>query len=570
MSELSLKSDILFRTYSESDGKAPIHKYKNVEAISSFEDCQRFTSYSGILNFNYVLIDIDEEQNNKPMGEKLFQIVTDKKLHCKVHETDRGYHFFFRNANRRISKSCSGVYLACGIKADIKVGCSNGVACLKKNGKERIPRYDETLDDDYDEIPCWLIPIDYINRGIFLMREGDGRNNTLYSYILKLRKCGLSNSDVKKVFNFINDYIFIDKLNNDELETILRDDAFPKELFFDENNRFLHAEMAKMMIRELAIIKRGGFIYSFNGAYFEKGEDNIKRECTNYFDSIRINQKREVVSSIKDRLSPIELMPSDKHVCFKNGLLNLDTWTLEGFTSDVIIFNQIPHNYNPNAYDETVDKALNAWCCNDENLRAVVEEIIGYGLIANTKAQKSFFFHGAKNNGKSTFLEWLSDFYGSKNIMHFDLQKMNSRFNSQYLENALVNICNDISKSGLNNEEQSTFKQVVTGDTTYAESKGGETTFFKPYVKLIFSCNVVPSIKDENGEMARRIMVIPFHADFTGKENVNLEDELRTQSAFEYLSLIAVNGLKRLIHSQPRPYVFTDSRAVREATEKEF
>ena len=570
MKELSLKSDIIFRTYSESDGKSPINKYGHGEIISSFEECLQFKSFSGILKSEYVLVDIDEDPDNKPMGERLFQIVKDKGLHCRVHETDKGYHFFFRNANRRVNKNDQRIYLACGIQADIKAGCVNGVACLKRDGKERISKYDERLNDDYDELPFWLLPIDKVDRQLFAMHDGDGRNETLYRYIITLLRHGLTKDECRETLTLINEYIFTDKLTGKELETILRDDAFPKEIFFDNKNKFQHSEMAKMLIRELAIKKRGESIYSFNGAYFERGEANIRRECTRYLDSITDRQKREVISSIKDRLFPVELSPSDKYVCFKNGLLNLETWELESFTPDVILFNQIPHNYNPNAFNETVNKAMNDWCCNDKELRAVIEEIMGYGLIANTKAQKSFFFHGAKNNGKSTFLELLSAFYGTVNVKHFNLQQMNGRFNSQYLENTLVNICNDIPKSGLNNDEQSFFKQVSTGDSTYGEAKGGETTFFNPYAKLIFSCNKVPSIKDENGEIARRIIVIPFIADFTEHENVNLEDELRTESAFEYLGMIAVEGLKRLMSSKPIPYRFSISALVEETTEREF
>lgn len=571
MTELSLKSDIIFRTYSESNGKSPLHKYGQGQYISSFEDCQIFESYIGILNLDYVLIDIDETPDNKPMGNRLFQIIQNKKIHCKINETDKGFHFFFRNACKRIQKNDTAIYLACGIKADIKAGCANGTACLKKNGKERIPKYDlPTPNGDYDEIPCWLLPIDKMDRGIWLMRDGEGRNSTLYAYILKLGQHGLDKDEIKETSNVINEHIFFDRLNDNELMTILRADAFPKEIFFNEKNRFQHSKMAKMLIRELSIKKRGEHLYSFNGAYFEKGEANIRRACVRYFDSISEHQKKEVISSIKDRLAPAELMPSDDFVCFKNGVLNLSTWELEDFNSQVILFNQIPHNYNPNTYNATVDKAMDDWCCGNTELRAVIEEIIGYGLVANTKAQKSFFFHGAKNNGKSTFLEWLGDFYGSSNIMNFDLQKMNARFNSQYLENTLVNICNDISKSGLSNDEQSTFKQIVTGDRTYGEAKGGATGFFKPYVKLIFSCNTMPSIKDENGEIARRIMVIPFHADFSECTNVNLEDALRTESAFEYLANIALQGLKRLMSSAPIQYRFTHSKLVEEETEKEF
>ena len=558
MKKLSLKSDILFRTYSESNEKSPIHKYRKGQIISSFEECQKYKSYSGILNEDYVLIDIDETPENKPMGDLLNQILQEKNYHCKINESDRGWHFFFRNSERRIKSNKTGIYLACGIKADIKAGCTNGVVCLRKDGKDRTSVYDESINGTYDEIPCWLLPVDKVDIGLWKMKEGDGRDSTLYSYILKLLHYGFSKDEIKKIFYFVNEYIFTDKLSDGDIDRITRDEAFPEELFFN-GKKFLHAIMAKMLISELSIKLSGGKLYSYNGQYFESGDDNIKRKCTAYFDAINRYQKIEVICSIRDRLTPCELVPSDEYVCFKNGIINIETWELEDFNSNIVLFNQVPHNYNPNAYDETLDRAMDDWFCGDKKLRAIAEEYIGYILIANTNTQKMLFIEGSQNNGKSTFIKIVQKLIGDNNYSSLDIDQLGERFSGVAIENKMANICDDIENGSIYGKSLSLFKRITSGDSFKGENKGKDIRTIKPYAKLLFSFNECPSMSDTTGAVERRIIFLPFNNDFSakgGKRDPEIISKLTTENAYEYLIVIAVNGLKRLISNN---YEFTYS-----------
>lgn len=482
-----ISSDILFSGYLPTNGKVPTMAYSNGAKLMAYDEVKNHHEFAGKLAHDVVMFDIDEGENHPEcigMGDRLLEIVKAYDIHCRIHKTPHGgvHAFFMQNSDSRfhVNSQRVGVYVACGLKGDFKAGCNNGISCLKDDGKERVIIHD-TLNKDggYDELPFWLFPIDMVDRGLFNMRDGEGRDSTLFSYIITLTKHGFKQEEVRSLYDLVNNQIFHDKLSPKEIERITREGAFPKEVFFDNKNRFKHNEMAKILICELSIKLRGNKLFSFNGAYYEAGEDIIKRECTRLYDGITKNQKNEVISSIRDRLAPCNMMPSSEYVCFRNGLLNLNTWQLESFNSNVILFNQIPHDYNPNAYDSVVESTIAEWCNNDEQLQDLLAEIMGYGLVANTKAQKSFFFHGKKNNGKSTFLEWLKVLYGRNNVTNFNLKQMAGRFNSQYLENTLVNICNDIPKSGLTSEEQSIFKQVVAGDSTYSEIKGGRNLVFQ-------------------------------------------------------------------------------------------
>lgn len=83
----------------------------------------------------------------------------------------------------------------------------------------------ETLD----EVPFELFPI---NTKIDLMNlgEGDGRNDELFRYILILKsQLGIENEKIKNIIHNINEFIFNEPLEIDEINTITRDDAFPED-----------------------------------------------------------------------------------------------------------------------------------------------------------------------------------------------------------------------------------------------------------------------------------------------------------------------------------------------------
>ena len=93
--KLTLKSDILYRTYSETNGKAPINKYSDGQIIESYEHCLKYDSFCGMLNPDVILIDIDNEEH----GECLKNIIECENISCKINKTERGYHIRSLNSN---------------------------------------------------------------------------------------------------------------------------------------------------------------------------------------------------------------------------------------------------------------------------------------------------------------------------------------------------------------------------------------------------------------------------------------------------------------------------------------
>ena len=96
-----------------------------------------------------------------------------------------------------------------------------------------------------------------------------------------------------------------------------------------------------------------------------------------------------------------------------------------------------------------------------------------------------------------------------------------------------------------------------------AEHKGQDPFFYKPTVKLIFSANQIPRMKDRTGAVLRRMVIIPFNATFS-KDDPDYDPyiawKLKDTEVMEYLIRIGVEGLKRILEN----HSFTQSAKVDE------
>lgn len=214
----------LFRGYVPTRNKQCLEKFKGVEKLKTRSEVQDLDEYAGILGEETILIDVDDAETS----ELLFRIVQDLELKCRVYATTRGKHFLFKNCG--VKKSWTKCTLAVGITTDGKVGANNSYEILKSGGVERPILYDFP-EGEIQELPKWLTPVksnyDFPNLG-----EGDGRNQTLFNYILTLQSDDFTKEEARECIRLINRYVLKKPLSDKELDVILRDDAFKKTSFF--------------------------------------------------------------------------------------------------------------------------------------------------------------------------------------------------------------------------------------------------------------------------------------------------------------------------------------------------
>ena len=252
------------------------------------------------------------------------------------------------------------------------------------------------------------------------------------------------------------------------------------------------------------------------------------------------------------------------YIAFRNGVYDISTDTMMPYTPDIILTNRIEYNYSDTAYSPLADNTLNKLACGDAEIRALLEECIGYCFYRRNELGKAFILTGDKSNGKSTFLDLIKTMLGDTNISALDLRELGDRFSTAMMFGKLANIGDDIGDEFMQGSAVSIFKKIVTGNRVKAEQKGKNPFEFNPYVKLLFSANDMPRMRDKTGAVLRRLVMIPFNATFT-KEDPDYDPfikyKLIKEDSIEYLIKVGIEGLKRVLINN----AFTESSKVKTA-----
>lgn len=544
---------MFFKGYIRTKDKNAIDKYKNTDNLKTLQEVQSLPEYAGILAPDAILVDIDDSKQS----ELLMNIVEHFQLNCRVYQTTRGRHFLFKNS--KIDKCFTHCTLACGFTADIKSGFKNSYEVLKFNGEERFIEWDIEEGQEYQEIPKWLFPIK-TNAEFLKMKAGDGRNQELFNYILTLQSNDFSVEESRETIRIINKFVLLEPLSDDELEVILRDDAFQKPVFY-KGTTFLFDRFATYMKNNHHIIRINNQLHMYQDGIYISGQADIEGEMIKHIPQLNRSKRKEVLDYL-DVLIRENTPATEAHlIAFRNGILNVYDDSFTPLTPEHIITNRIDWDYNPQAYDELTDKTLNKIACNDESIRALLEEATGICMFRRNELGKAFILTGTGSNGKSTFLNMLRHMLGKRNISSLDLKKLSDRFSTVMLFGKMANIGDDISDEFV--VDSSIFKKIVTGETIDAEQKGQPKFEFEPYVKLFFSANNIPRMGKgrDSAAISRRLVIIPFEAKFSPEDADYVPfigDKLKTQEAMEYLIQLGIKGLKRVLETRQ----FTTSEKV--------
>lgn len=551
---------MLYKGYIKSKGKAAIEPFKDRTKFRTYDEVKSLPGFAGVLADDTILIDIDDTEQS----EILMNIVEEYQLDCRVYQTARGRHFLFKNHS--ITRNKTGVPLAIGLSADIKLGSRSSYEILKIDGEERFIEWDIEEGGHYQELPKWLFPVraavDFLN-----MDAGDGRNQALFNYILTLTANDFSVDETREAIRILNRFVFKEPLSDEELEVILRDEAFQKPVFFN-GSTFLFDRFATYLKNNFYVVKINGQLHIYQDGIYINGYKPIETTMIQQIPNLRKTQRKEVLEYME--LIVEEKSPADaRYIGFNNGVLDIVTGALQPFTPELVITNRIPWNYEPDAYSELADKTLNKLACGDEVIRALLEECIGYCFYRRNELGKAFILTGDRNNGKSTFLDCVETILGEQNISALDLKELGDRFSTSMMFGKLANIGDDIGDDFLQGSQVAIFKKVVTGNRIKAERKGQDPFEFNPYIKLLFSANDIPRMKDKTGAVLRRLVIIPFNARFSKylpsgeldpDFNPYIKYELVEQSSIEYLIKVGVEGLKRIIENNE----FTKSEKVQQ------
>lgn len=312
--------------------------------------------------------------------------------------------------------------------------------------------------------------------------------------------------------------------------------------------KFLPFVLAKHL-SETRDVYYGGesFLIYENGVYNISGEKEAGRIIMDY-----MLPNYCIMASIRDCREQWDILVSKDFDDFnrnpylvnvRNGLLDIRDMSFKEHTPSYLSTVQLNVEYNPQIDCPQFKKFLNEVL--DCKLIPLVQEIVGYLLTTNTASQKAFVFWGPARTGKSTLL-WVVEYLllGKKNVSNIPWQEIGDKFKTAELLGKLANVFSDLPSKSI--DDTGIFKVVTGEDYLMAEKKNKNPFKFKPFARLVFSCNELPrNYVDRTEGFYRRLIIVPFNRQIE-KNKIDKALKYKFQREKEGIFNWALEGLKRL------------------------
>lgn len=339
-----------------------------------------------------------------------------------------------------------------------------------------------------------------------------------------------------------------------------------------ENYKLCHYRFSEFIRTKIHLVLQGNqkelAIYNYKKGVYEREHINviiskiikyaldiyIPLWCPSWEDLI-------IKTLLRDINTVVNKFNYGRYINLINGIFDLETCRLLKHSPNFYTTIQIPIEYDINAKMRYFPQFIDDITCSDEELKKVIQEMMGYCLTSSVQAEKAFFFIGNGCNGKSVLAKTIQLLVGEGNYSNTTLSALGGNFGLASLIDSNVNIAAENNSGKINSE---TFKALVSGDTVEVNRKYRDALSLTLHTKLIFLFNELPENSDLSHGFYRKVQIIPFKRTFTGKEiDVNMFEKLKTE--LSGIFIWSIEGLKRLKENN---YCFTKCNACDTALEE--
>ncbi|MDD4406719.1 MAG: phage/plasmid primase, P4 family [Bacilli bacterium] len=514
-----------------------------------FDSLDNLENAGLLLSDNLVLVDFDNDNSNEM---RIIQYLK-ANYNTLIVKTNRGCHFYYSKPKDLTIKNWSDWITVGGFQVDYKTGSKN-YGVVKLNGKIRETNQLLTLDN-LPELPAILYPLKSKNN-ITGLSEGEGRNNNLFKHLMLIKEQYID-VDINKIGYIINALVFNNPMESREVENIINS-VIKREKTPLTNNINDITNLAMFLVKELDIKRYNKNTYIKTGIFYSSDEEILQR-TVNRFQKLKMTQFNELKHQLITYSEAINENSIFK-VKIKNGYIEDDKVVncedeFTPFYLDV--------KYEENAYDENVDQFLNFICCDRNDMRSFIEEMIGHVLMTWKHPAHLFFLTGNGKNGKSTFASMISTFAGDLSSF-IDISKFNDGTCLLELKDKLVNVAEDIDNDIILRAKY--LKTLASGEKIGERAIYSKPVKLKNIATLIFTTNDVPAFKDKTDGIVRRIKIIPFDNEVKVR-NPKINELLSSDGARSYILNLGLQGISRIIKNN---YELNDSPTINDATDKYY
>ena len=530
-----------------NDEKQPVTNFD-----TTYTSLDKLDNAGLLLNNKVVVVDFDNDNDNESMIIEYFK----QHYPTLTVKTTRGIHFYYSKPSDVVIKNGADKITLGGFQVDYKTG-TKSYAIVKHKGKMREANRELSLKD-LPVLPLEMYPLPKA-KNITGLAEGDGRNNALF-YHLRLIREQKKDVDINNVANFINDVILGEKLETKELTTLVESvsnlevningqyNGDPKDMI----------DFGEFIAKELDVKIYNGSLYFKDGLNYSRDKIKLNKAINKHL-RLRRSQMTELEAQLYIYADLID-NKQKFNVKLRNGVIVEDN--VVDFDCGFTPF-YLDVSYDPTAYDKNVDEFINFVCCNRKDMRIVLEEILGHIILVNKFPHKIFFLTGSGANGKSTFVEMITNWTGELSS-HVDIANFDDGTSLASLIGKVVNVADDVDAIYL--EKSKNLKTMASGNTVGARAIYSQPITLKNTATLIFTANEPPVFKDKSDGIGRRLVIIPFENKVKTRI-YNLDELLSTDNAKSYLLNLALAGVKRIYDNKLE---MSTSETIEQATKQYY
>lgn len=492
--------------YVKCNGKTRIDK--NIYTKEQVTSPTFKNDYGRIVPAGYIVFDFDEQ----PYINIMYKIIKKLGLKCKMLITTKGYHFMFKTTLNKASdhiKEFSWLGLKCDVKACGTKENKESYQSIKINKKTREEKYINcSSDDEIDFAPKWLYIVPKKKNQIDLTKDQTGgRNNLFHSELMiKTKKDGFSYEEYCQMAHIINDYVLPNGLDENELNTAIRQEEWDNLEFGKEQQ--LLALMAQDVIDVWNCVWANEQIVFFNdddNRYSTKDIilkgyllDKYKNE------NITTYKVEEVLKQVSIQLqtkSNYWRERNQEYILCGNNLVS--TLKDEVISNTRTIYTDIYYPFNIMTKEEfenfngRAKSFMEEISCYDKDknpdIIKIIWECIGCMLSPTKPFGKIFIWYGSGANGKSLLLKLIKDIMGDF-MTHANILSINDKFALQGVIRGIANVTDDVGITTL--KETGILKSLIQGSNVEVNRKHTSSIWWKPNSQFVICCNEVPKIAD--------------------------------------------------------------------------
>lgn len=505
----------------------------------------------------YIIVDIDEGK------EEALKIVKRLKLKTLMCQTPKGLHLYFRTTKEYPQRV--GMVLPCGLKCDFR--CANKGYVILPFGTEG-RRFNKCRE--IAELPMEFTPMLGRKDSLLHLKEGQGRNATLFSHLMAYKNRGASDDQITRMAEVINDIVFTDPMNKEELDKIVENTKHYQAQVQGENPYLIYNSkgvpsginaraICDYFVNRGDIFVLGSDCYQYRDGYYVEASSFVRNTIREMItlDSL-INQSKimEVFRLILDdtriQKSTDELNSDRNLINFHNGVWDITQRKLIPHDSKYLQTIQIPHDvgrYVP--FEQTrLYKFFQLTKLGDDDIEMILT-YMAYCMTLDYGLKTFMILCGQSNTGKSVLLRFLETLVGHQNVSSLSMHELSHRFYPSQLYGRLLNSCGDNGSLPLSSIEN--LKKITGGDRIMHEKKGKEPFFFVPFAKLIFSFNQLPLQLEEKSNAFYKRMRILYMNNELFLNNEYVDDLCSEDSICEVipylLTLLPVHEIPRTTRS---------------------